>query len=124
MLQTTQMGKLHYLRATVKNALKMDAMHPQEAIVLSRIVRDISAEEAEFVIKNFGYKYIRLPPTSDGVKAPLNVLQIAPESPETLIVAGLLSLGLLVPGASNWDGPNDLIFTRIVAKLIALLRTS
>ncbi|NYG35023.1 hypothetical protein HZU83_13985 [Sphaerotilus montanus] len=57
-LQTTQADKLKYLRDFVENTLNESEMLPQEACVLSRIIRDISAEEIEFLL--IAYRYTGL----------------------------------------------------------------
>ena len=122
LLQTTQEEKLKYLRAVVENSLSEDRMLPEEASVLSRIIRDISAEEIAFLLATFRYSGIALtelpqPPEQQQD----NILHVSPSSREALAVSGFLSLGLVASGGPTWD-LTPLRFTRIVAKLIALLR--
>jgi hypothetical protein len=123
LLQTTHTEKLKYLRAAVGNALVLRDVEPQEATVLSRVVRDISAEEATFVIKNFSFDGFHLMAPPPGQEFTDNILRVNPASREALIVSGLLSLGLLLPAEPTYDAPNVLRFSSIVAKLIALLKT-
>jgi hypothetical protein len=59
-LHTTSVEKLSYLRRAVRNGLEMSAIQPEEAVVLSRVIRDISAEEADFLVRNFSYERIQL----------------------------------------------------------------
>lgn len=122
LLQTTQAEKLSYLRAVVANAIAMREIEPQEATVLSRVVRDISAEEAAFLIRYFAFDGIHLMAPPAGQQFTDNIVRIDPGSKEALVVSGLLSLGLLAPAEPTWDAPNVLRFSRIVAKLIALLK--
>jgi len=122
LLQTTHEDKLDYLRAVISNTLQSKDIKSEEAIILSRVVRDISAEEAAFVLRTFRFDGIHLMAAQEGQEFTDNILRIDPSSREALIVSGLLSLGLLSPAEPTWDAPNVLRFTGVVAKLIALLR--
>jgi hypothetical protein len=120
-LQTTQAEKLIFLRSVATNALKVHDLGGQAAIVLSRIVRDISAEEVTFLLRAFEYEGVLLNENVEQSEVLGNVLRIAPSSPEALSVIGLQSLGLLAPPETGWDS-GAMRFTAIVAKLIALVR--
>lgn len=118
MLQTTQEEKLDVLRVAVRNALDMTDVGAHEAIRLSRIIRDISAEEAAFVVKYaaaFKYVHVSLP---DGA-SPEGTFQLEPASYEASLVSGLLSLGVL------WQGQPTLgqllRFAPIATDLVKLL---
>jgi hypothetical protein len=115
-LQTTQVEKLGLLRNAVRQSLDLNDVEPQEAILLARILRDISAEEAMFVVRNFSYDGILIAPAPVGEK---NILCVPPESRDALIVGGLLSLGVITPGQPTLG--QILYFSGIVAKLIVLL---
>lgn len=122
LLQTTHTEKLKYLRSAIENVLTMPEFLPEEAVILSRIVRDISAEEAAFLLRTFTHAGILLFALKEGQEASDNVLYVDPKSKDALIVSGLLALGLLVPGETTYGGPNILRFSGVVAKLIVLLR--
>ncbi len=120
-LQTTQSEKLDYLRYVVSNTLRHGEIPPEEASVLSRIIRDISALEATFLVRNFAYAGLALthlpqPPEQQED----NLRHIPPDSPDALSVGGLVALGVLYTGEPTWDIA-PLRFSRIVAKLIVLL---
>jgi len=121
MLQTTQTEKLAYLRCAVSNALNVRDMSGQEAIVLSRVIRDISAEEVAFLLRAFAYEGVLLNENIEQSEVLNKVLLVAPSSQDALSVTGLQSLGLLTPPETGWDS-GAMRFTRLVAKLIALLR--
>lgn len=123
LLQTTHTEKLKYLRAAVGNALTMRDVQPQEAVVLSRVVRDIAAEEAAFLVQHFSFDGIHLTAAPEGQEFTDNILRVNPASRDALIVSGLLSLGLLLPAEPTWNAPNVLRFSSVVAKLIVLLKT-
>lgn len=122
LLQTNHEEKLSYLRAVIENALQSKDFQSQEAIILSRVVRDISAEEAAFLVRTFKFDGIHLMAPQKGQEFTDNILRVNPASREALTVSGLLSLGLLSPAEPTWDAPNVLRFTGVVAKLLALLR--
>ena len=93
---------------------------PQQAIMLSRIVRDISVDEAVFVLRNFGYEYILVSPSGVKTTNDPKTCYVLRDSPDALTVFGLLSLGILSPAEPV---PDPLLrFTGIVAKLVVLLR--
>ena len=60
LLHTTNERKMDFLRNVVYNSLSASELPDQEAVFLSRIVRDISAEEAQFLISNFSFERIWL----------------------------------------------------------------
>ena len=120
-LQTTQQKKLDYLRSVVANSLSAQGLKFQEVAVLSRVIRDISAEEADYLLQSFQYQGIHLMATAEGQEFTDNILRVNPASRDALIVAGLMSLGILVPAEPTYDAPNILRFSGIVAKLISLL---
>jgi hypothetical protein len=118
-LHTTSEAKLAYLRRAVRNAIGMRDLSPQDSIVLSRIVRDISADEAAFLVANFGYQRVQLATVSAVHEQ--RVLVINPESVEATVVVGLISLGLLTVAEPTYDDSGLMRFSSMVAKLLVLL---
>jgi hypothetical protein len=118
-LHTTELEKLRILRAVVRQTLDMKDVEPQEAISLSRIIRDISAEEVSFVVKNFSYEGVTI---SNEEKADDGILRVKPGSRDELLVTGLFSLGVLTTGQPTLG--QILGFSGITAKLITLLKTN
>lgn len=116
-LQTTQAEKLEILRTVVRRSLVAHDVEPQEAIMLSRIIRDITAEEATFVIDHFSYRYVLI--SDQSVPPAADTLYVQPGSPDELIVAGLASLGVLSVGQPTYG--QALRFSKITGKLIVLL---
>ena len=119
-LHTTSEQKLSYLRIAVRNALALNDLLPQESVVLGRIVRDISGEEAAFLLANFEYERVQLAKTSGPHEQ--RVLTVDPDSRAGLVAVGLISLGLLAPAEPTFDDSGLLRFSSIVAKLMVLLR--
>jgi hypothetical protein len=121
-LQTTHATKLKLLRNAVQNSLTLEGVQSREAVMLSRIIRDISAEEADFLLRTFQYAGIQILTTdADSVTAD-GILNISPASSDALNVSGLLSLGLLTPAESSFDSMGVMRFSGLSAKVIALLR--
>lgn len=119
--QTTNEYKMSFLRNVVHNSLSATELPDQEAIFLSRIVRDISAEEAQFLLANFSFERLWLN-ESEPAKSEWATLAVKPNSPSGLVVLGLMTLGLVTTAEPTWDDTGLLRFTPLVGKLITLLR--
>lgn len=120
LLHSSDKEKIEYLRRAVHNTLlKGENILPQESVVLSRIIRDISAAEADFLIFNFHYDRIQL--ATNEAKHEQKVLTVPPNSDDGLIVTGLVSLGLLTAAEPTYDDSGLMRFSPIVAKLLVLL---
>lgn len=120
LLQTTDEGKIEYLKRAIQNTLGQKELKPQVSVLLSRLLRDISAEEAYFMVQNFGYERIVLGAGGNDLDEKMYVVDLA--SDESLVVRGLITLGLLVAGSPSFGSTNRYAFTPIAGKLIALLR--
>lgn len=119
-LHTTSDEKLAYLRRAIRNGLAMSEIQPAESVVLSRVIRDISAEEADFLVHNFSHTRIQFGTTTGSATPGVFVL---PEGGRNeLIVSGLISLGLLIPAGPTMDDQGVMRFSNSVAKILALLR--
>lgn len=118
LLYTTNAEKLVYLRNAVRNSLDSSLIQAEEADVLSRVIRDISPAEADFLISSFSYQRLQM---GDAGGAADGVLVIPVGGREELIVSGLISLGLLIPAGPTIDDGGLMRFSNAVAKLIALL---
>ena len=90
--------------------------------MLGRVVRDITAEEAAFLIAHFKYDFVEL-----GARAGeeedegMTILQVDRASADGAIVSGLMALGLLVPAGPTVQEAGRLRFAPLVAKVIALV---
>ena len=120
LLHTTSTEKMVYLKRVVGNTISTSSLDDQEAVVLSRIVRDMSADETKFLCANFGYERIQVASTDPQHK--MRVLKVKPGTSEALIVTGLVSLGLLESAEPTWGEGGLLRYSSVTAKLIALLR--
>ena len=120
LLHTTEVEKFQYLRRAVSNTLFANELVPQDAAVLSRTVRDISAAEADFVVQNFSFDRVWL--TTEQNETSGRALLVTPTSPQAVIVSGLTSLGLLLSGSSDFASLGMLEWSPVTAKLITILR--
>ena len=118
---STNDTKLAYLRNAVQNVLSLPELRPQEVVVLGRVVRDMSADEARFLMDHQGVERISIG-LSDATSTP-DHHNVDPDSDEALCVYGLLSLGVLTPGEAMYDTMGLLGFSRLAPKLVALLGT-
>jgi hypothetical protein len=122
--QTVEAEKLTFLRNTIKNTIDADQISHHEASIISRIIRDISGREADFLMQsnynNEKYNSICLnlqapPPKSTATKrgdksitaftikftpriyVADGVLHVSDDTKEAELVDGLITLGLLIP---------------------------
>jgi hypothetical protein len=121
LLHTTNESKMEFLRNVVHNGLSTTGMEDHEAVFLSRVIRDISAEEAHFLIENFGYERIWLNDSEPG-KSERPTLAVLPDSQNGRLVLGLLTLGLVTTAEPTYDDSGLLRFSPFAVKVIALLR--
>jgi hypothetical protein len=117
--QTLDSQKLDYLKRVVRNGLDQQDLVPQEAAAISRIVRDISAEELRFVVEHADVRRIQV---AKEFLQEEGILRIPSDSPTALIVLGLISLGLLMPGEPTYDDSDLYRFSGLKDKLLALVR--
>lgn len=116
--QTTEDAKIAYLRNVILNTISNDDQTPHEATLISRLLRDLSAQEIMFIRDNGEYERI-----SYGNNRPYDnrSLKVSPESTEGLVVNGLISLGLLIPSEPSGNENILLRFAPVIPKLILLL---
>lgn len=110
--------KLEFLKRTIMNSINDPDLVASASDLLSRIVRDISADEATFLVQNASYKSVSVmepPGKLDGV------LFLRPGSVEETILSGLINLGLVYLQTSR-AGMIDYEWSPLVPKLIALLK--
>jgi len=120
-LHTTENEKLAYLKRALKRTLYASELKAHEAIVLSRMVRDISADEAAFLLRTFQFERIIVTEELN-LEVNANGIRVHRASAEGLCATGLVSLGILAPTEDFWGGATAFSFSPITAKLIALLR--
>jgi hypothetical protein len=118
-LHTTSDEKLLYLRRAIQNSLIVPDLQPEEAVILARVIRDISAEEAHFLITNFSYKRIQVGRINENVH---DALVVESGGRDEMIISGLTALGLILPAGPTMDDMGLVRFSNVVAKVIALLR--
>lgn len=85
-------------------------------IEISRILRDISANEIAFLSNNKGFKKIVFEDSTLDSE-----LYIVPGSDESVIISGLISMGLIIPSTPSIDGISAYQFSPLVAKMLAVL---
>lgn len=120
-LQTMDSPKLTLLRNAIANTCKAQDVATQDAYLLSRLIRDISVEEAQFIIEHFHIEkfFFGLLEQSTPQRHFVDM-----NSHDGLLVSGLIGLGILVPGDSTIGDMGSVRFSPITAKLIALLRSN
>lgn len=121
---TTSNEKIAWLKNAVQNTLYgFGTYTDQEAAFLSRTIRDMSADEAAFLVANFKHDRVWMNKTVFNDKdSKISVLSVAPESREGQIFQGLVTLGLAVTAEPTWDETGLHRFTPYAAKVLALLR--
>lgn len=117
MLSTVEAEKLGYLKSVIENSFGEPEIRFLESEIISRWLRDISVEEVMFILQNYANERIAV--SSQGGYE--NCLFVEPGSRESSIVAGLVSLGVLVSGGPNIDTLGTYTFSDITGKFIALV---
>lgn len=127
-LHTTDTKKLDYLQRVIRNCISTKDIISQTTAFLSRVIRDISADEAEFIINKLPSNDRALRTTRLGLsrinrRSENQTMTIDPDGKDALIVSGLVSLGLLIPSGSNIGDTGILTPSPIIAQLQRLLRS-
>ncbi|MGX8883188.1 hypothetical protein ACWWD9_08235 [Methylovorus sp. SPW-M1] len=120
LLHTIDERKIVLLTDVINNSLSAPPYGEQEVIFLSRIIRDISADEAKFLVDNFSYNRIWLSEVEQEKPDPRH-LSIKPSSQDGQVALGLITLGLISTAEPTFDDLGLFRFTPMAAKLIALL---
>ncbi len=120
-MQTVQEEKFEYLRMAMRNALA-DSIPADEGLLLTRILRDITAGEIAFLVRSFKYDTLALFENTKDEKPDEGACYIDPKSSEASLLGGLYALGVVYPGEQTF-GFTKLHFAPHAAKLIALLKT-
>lgn len=115
---TINEDKLEFLKRTIMNSINDPDLVASASDLLSRIVRDISADEARFIVRNASYKSISVEDVSEPLEG---VLFLKRGSAEETILSGLINLGLVYLQTSR-AGMIDYEWSPLVPKLIALLK--
>jgi hypothetical protein len=118
LFQTIEREKLNYLRSIINNVITENEIESHEAVLLSRIIRDMSSEEMKFLIDNFEYKFVEV----GGHYEFPDTLFLEEDSRKGLIANGLFGLGVLRRTDQKMKSGNLMCFSNIAAKLIALLK--
>jgi hypothetical protein len=117
--QTVDKVKIEYLKNAINRAITSPEITEKNADYLSRIIRDISASEARFLIENFQYEKVFFGEGDSSDKT----LVIHHGSEEEIIVAGLINMGLLYSKVPTMDSVR-FEFSPIVVKLIVLIKNA
>lgn len=126
-LQTVDDEKLDYLRRVVRNTLREPEIIPHEAQLLSRIIRDISADELFFIIENHSYSWVSFDTLTEDEATKYtedkSTKYVDKMSGEGSVVVGLINLGVITRGLNEgWmSDTGGYIFSSIVPKLLRLV---
>lgn len=115
---TIDQAKLDYLRAAFRNSLSDKDIAGDTPELLSRLVRNMSADEMRLVDKLFKFATICIA-EADMVDEQGYIAKIGTH--EAMQVGALIQLGLLHALAPSWD-VTRYVWSPVTAKLLALLR--
>jgi hypothetical protein len=116
--KTIDEEKLNYLKTSIENSFQFSDINIHKAERLARLIRDITSDEASFLLKYHSYDFIFIGTES---KSERKTLLIAPGGKDAAIVDGLASLGLLTIGGQTWDELFHYKFSNIVPELVRIL---
>ncbi len=116
-LATTEQEKIEFLKATIRNALNQDQVSTSTVTQISRVLRDITVDELLFLMKHSHLSRIIFSgkPMND------QELLVDVHSKEGAIVSGLISLGLMVPGAATFDDVGRYQFSDLVRSVVEII---
>jgi hypothetical protein len=117
---TVNEEKIRILKNAVITAIKEPDIADSTSDALSRVMRDISVNEARFVINNFHYSMLFIGSETITLSKSDDGLVITPGSNEETLISGLIALGLIysktpVIGAVRFE------WSPLVVKVVRLL---
>ncbi len=118
-LQTTEDLKIEYLKNAIRSNVESEKVDISYSSQISRILRDISADELRFLVENAQYSTIVFDLDNVGK----NELKVESDSTQGALVVGLISMGIIVWASSSWDSIGRYKFSPIVEKLINAIGT-
>lgn len=118
-LHTVDSEKLKILKRAVAGSVNNVDIASFDAYHLTRLLRDISAQEVAFLRKNFSFERIRL--VTSETKTTGRQLEIQIDTMDGRLAAGLVSLGILAAVGGTIADMGTYRFTPIAGKLLALL---
>jgi len=118
-LQTTDDAKIAYLKDVINSNVENEKVPISFASQVSRILRDISAEELCFLIDNSSYSTIVFDLETVGD----NELKVEANSEQAAIVTGLISMGVRIWASSSSDRVGRYKFSPLVSKILAAIGT-
>ena len=120
LLHTADDNKLAILKRAARNSLDMHELTDFEATALSRLLRDISAEECNYLASVFAQDRIALVVQhTKGSDRPTELLM---SSKEGQLASGLVSLGILAAAGGTYDDLGTFRFMPLAGKLLAVVR--
>lgn len=120
--RTSDAKKIDYLKRAVINGVLDEELNSEKAYIVSRILRDISALEVEFLLASMEHNQIYLITQNPDGSIPVSdtaAYNVASSIENQTIVAGLLSLGLIT---KNGAWKTGYICTPIAYTLVSMLR--
>ena len=123
-LHTTDEEKFEYLTTAAVRAIGSEDLEEHETTVLSRALRDISVVEIRFLLQIDRYDMIILTSTEPGEDQAEDEtkLFIDPNEGSAAYIAGLQTLGLVVPLGSGYGGTLNCRVLPVAKRLAALVR--
>lgn len=89
-LHTLDLNKIKYLRIAVESVLDMD-INPVNSAYIARVIRDISAEEAEFLLRTSEHQQMAYGADNQTPE----IFMVDPDSADAIALDGLVSLGVI-----------------------------
>jgi hypothetical protein len=110
--------KLEYLKSVIKNATVNADVCDGYSDAISRVIRDISAEEVLFLFANSNYEGVTVTKQTTTNE---RLLVLKPGSESELVLSGLINLGLFYTKDTGWDSA-IYSWSPIVGRILDLLR--
>jgi hypothetical protein len=120
--RTSDSKKIEYLKRAVINGVLDSDISSEKAYVASRVLRDVSALEVDFLISAMPHDQIYIVTANPDGSIPVTdpqAFMVANSLENQMIVSGLISLGLI---AENGAWKTGYVFTPVAFTLLALLK--
>jgi len=122
-MHTTNLEKIEVLKRSAINGIRADDIDDHEVSIISRVLRDISILEFEFLLRLESIQTVIVASTDERPESKSSdQLWIDAGEQDAELLIGLVNLGLVSPTGSGWGGTLNYRILGVAQKLRSLAR--